>query len=168
MNRSADYWIEKLGLSEHPEGGYFARTYSSRERIAGEHLPERFGGSRAIASAIYYLLKGDRPSAFHRIKSDEMWHFYEGSSLTLHVIGHDGRWAQIHLGRDFERGEKHQALVKAGCWFGAIVDDPRSYALTGCTVAPGFEYEDMELADRAELIGQFPQHRAIIEKLTRG
>lgn len=164
--RNAAYWIEKLALQEHPEGGYFRQVYCSSERIERAALPPRFGGVRSFSTAIYFLLSGRDRSALHRIKSDELWHFYDGSPLTVHVIDPSGSYRPILLGRDCEAGQVFQAVVEAGCWFGATVDDPAAYALVGCTVAPGFDYDDFELADREALLQLYPQHRAVIERLT--
>jgi len=166
MSRDAVYWIDALQLSRHPEGGYFRRTYEARERIAREHLPERFGGPRLFATAIHYLLPGHEVSRFHRLKADEIWHFYAGSALTLYVIDDSGTLLRWKLGADPERGERFQISILGGCWFGAIVDDPASFSLLGCTVAPGFEYEDFELGDRESLLAAYPEHHWIIEKLT--
>jgi len=164
----AGYWIEKLKLIEHPEGGWYVRTYRSPLRVDTERLPAPFSGagSRVLSSAIYYLLESPRYSAFHRIKSDEMWHFYAGSALTLYVIDETGGLSLLQLGRNPEKGEAFQRMVKAGCWFGALVNELDSYTLAGCTVTPGFEYEDFEMADRKALLERYPQHRWIIEKLT--
>jgi uncharacterized protein len=159
---AASYWIEKLRLLKHPEGGYYREMYRSAESIPQQELPPRFGGARAFSTAIYFLLLGDEISAVHRIKSDEVWHFYAGSQLTIHVIDQDRAYTQIELGDDC-----FQAVVHAGCWFGATVDEPQSYALVGCTVAPGFDFADFEMANRADLFAHYPQHRAIIERLTR-
>jgi predicted cupin superfamily sugar epimerase len=135
--------------------------------IAAGHLPGRFGGARACSTAIYFLLRGDQVSRLHRIKSDEIWHFYAGGALTLTLIHPDGRLETLPLGADPERGESFQVLVPAGCWYGAAVDDPESYALVGGTVAPGFDFADFELADRQSLLAAFPQHRDAILRLTR-
>jgi predicted cupin superfamily sugar epimerase len=159
--KDAQYWIKKLQLARHPEGGYFKETYRSNETIRAAGLPPRFDEDRAFSTAIYFLLTGDDRSALHRIKSDEMWHFYAGSELTIHVIEPTGNYGQIKLG-----GDRFQAVVPAGCWFGATVEQRQAYALVGCTVAPGFDFADFELAKRDELIAQFPQHRVIIERLT--
>ena len=167
MRRDAWYWIEKLRLCQHPEGGWYARTFQSDEILDRNSLPERYPGARLVYTVIYYLLKGSEFSAFHRIKSDEVWHFYAGSGLTLYVIDKAGALHEEKLGSDPQRGESFQALVKAGCWFAARVDDPASYTLVGCTVAPGFEYEDFELAERSRLTEEYPQHKEIIERLTR-
>src|SRR5262245_29565260 len=123
MGRAAAEWIARLGLAPHPEGGFYRETYRADEVIAAEHLPPRFGGPRAWSTAIYFLLCGDQVSRLHRIKSDEVWHFYAGGALTLTLIHPDGRLETRRLGPDPERGENFQALVPAGCWYGAAVDD---------------------------------------------
>ena len=160
--RTAAEWIEALGLVAHPEGGFYRETYRSSEVIEAGGLPGRFGGARAFSTAIYFLLPGHDVSRLHRIKSDEVWHFYAGSSLTLTLIHPDGRLDAARLGP-----EAFQAIVPAGCWYGAAVDDPASYALVGGTVAPGFDFADFELAERADLLARFPQHREAIVRLTR-
>lgn len=164
--RDAKYWIEKLRLEPHPEGGYFRQTYKSDLMIAREALPG-FSGARPASTAIYFLLEGENFSAFHRLRSDEAWHFYCGSPLVVHVINAGGHYSSILLGSNPEAKQLFQAVVNAGCWFASEVQDHKSWALVGCTVAPGFEFEDFELARREELVRQFPQHRKLIERLTR-
>lgn len=166
MTKDAAYWIEKLGLLRHPEGGYYRETYRSDEVVERGALPSRFTGLRPFSTAIYFLLNGDDTSAFHRIKSDELWHFYSGSPLAIHVIDQNGEYTPIKLGCAPEQGEYFQAVVKAGSWFGASLCKPRSYALVGCTVAPGFDFDDFEMGTRDELLRLYPAHRTIIEKLT--
>lgn len=166
MTKTAAFWIGKLGLVKHPEGGYFVRTYQSGELIDGSHLPIRYGGHRTFSTAIYYLLPGNQVSRFHRIRSDEIWHFYTGSPLILYIISKQGEVLEVKLGRNPDRGESFQAIVEAGQWFGASVADRQSYSLVGCTVAPGFEYQDFELGERDGLIRDYPQHRGLIERLT--
>ena len=161
------YWIQALGLAPHPEGGYFRETYRSAEVLETRDLPARFSGPRAHSTAIYFLLPGDQISALHRIKSDEIWHFYTGTALTLTLIHPDGRLDALRLGADPPGGEAFQAVVPQGCWYGAAVDDTRSYALVGGTVSPGFGFADFELADRAALLARFPQHHEAIRRLTR-
>lgn len=195
MKESVDakYWIEKLGLEVHPEGGYFRQTYKSELRI----LPDTSGrahavaqpatnvgqpglhGSRLASTGIYFLLEGKNFSAFHRLRSDEMWHFYAGSPLVVHVLDPAGEYSPILLGGDPDAGQVFQAVVRAGCWFGAeLAQYPHSsqnrgelghpsYALVGCTVAPGFEFEDFEMARRQELEAKYPGQKEIIQKLTR-
>jgi predicted cupin superfamily sugar epimerase len=168
MTKDAEYWIEKLRLEAHPEGGYYRQTYKSDLILAKESLPGKFTGARAASTAIYFLLEGQNFSAFHRLRSDEVWHFYVESSLAVHVIDEEGRYSEILLGSDAEAGEVLQAVVKAGCWFASRVRDGKSFALVGCTVAPGFDFEDFEMGKREELVRVYPQHRGVIERLTRG
>ena len=165
--KDARYWIGKLGLEAHPEGGYFRQTYKADLILAKESLPAEFTGARAASTAIYFLLEGEEFSAFHRLRSDEVWHFHVGATLVVHVIDSDGRYAEILLGSDPDAGEVLQAVVKAGCWFASRVRDGKGFALVGCTVAPGFEFEDFEMATREELVAKYPQHRGVIERLTR-
>lgn len=164
---TAEYWIKKLHLKAHPEGGYFRETYRSSDVLEADQLPERYDAAHSFCTAIYYLLKGDQFSALHRLKTDELWHFYTGSPLTLHIISESGEYAQIELGSNFDKGEVFQTVVPAGNWFGATVDDSSSFSLVGCTVAPGFDFSDFELGNSKALIKQFPQHREVIERLTR-
>lgn len=166
MSNEAQYWVEKLNLQPHPEGGYYRETYRSEQRLLGCCLHEH-EGPRSVATTIYFLLPAEQFSALHRLRSDEIWHFYAGSPLTLHIIDPQGNLSQIKLGANAENGETFQAVVKAGCWFGATVDDSDGYTLVGCTVAPGFEFEDLELGDRQKLLERYPQHRELIERLTR-
>ncbi|MDG4553708.1 MAG: cupin domain-containing protein [Candidatus Competibacter sp.] len=112
------------------------------------------------------MLKGGQHSRLHRLKSDELWHFYSGSALTVHVLDLQGEYGAFRLGSDPAAGQRWQGVVRAGCWFGATVDGPAGFSLLGCTVAPGFDFADFELADRATLLCQYPQHAALIERLT--
>jgi predicted cupin superfamily sugar epimerase len=167
MSGNARFWIEKLGLEKHPEGGFFRETYRSAGIIPESALSGGREGARCFSTAIYYLLGGHDFSAFHRIGSDELWHFYAGSPLHIHVIDPLGNYQLVKLGNNPENGETFQATVRAGCWFGAEPADARSFALVGCTVAPGFDYRDFEMANRRDLLDRFPLHSAIINKLTR-
>jgi predicted cupin superfamily sugar epimerase len=166
MNNTANFFIEKLKLAPHPEGGYFNEIYRSSENIEKSGLPERYDGKRCFSTSIYHLLDGKQVSKFHRLKSDEIWHFYSGSALTVHLIDPDGNYTTIRLGSNVVEGEVFQAIVPAGSWFGAIIDDQNAYTLIGCTVAPGFDFSDFEMADRNSLLNSFPQYKEIIEKLT--
>jgi len=113
------------------------------------------------------LLDGSQFSAFHRLKSDEVWHFYVGSSITLYIIDKIGHLSEVQLGINSEKDEHFQVLLKAESWFAATVNDKSSFALVGCSVSPGFDYRDFELGDRKKLIETYPQHRSIIEKFTK-
>jgi predicted cupin superfamily sugar epimerase len=167
-DKTARYWIEKLQLEAHPEGGYFRQTYRSDVMIAREALPAGFAGARAASTAIYFLLEGENFSAFHRLRSDEVWHFYAGDPLVVHVISPEGSYSSILLGCELEAGQVLQAVVLAGCWFASHVADWSSFAVVGCTVAPGFDFEDFKMGEREELVARYPQHREVIERLTRG
>lgn len=162
----ASYWIEHLRLMAHPEGGYFRETYRSKETVSHEALPERYAGARTFSTAIYFLLRGTDVSAFHRIQSDEGWHFYAGTGLTLHILTPEGSYRTVGLGPNSEAGEVFQAFVPAGCWFGATVNNPAGYALVGCTVAPGFDFADFEMATHDILLQHYPEHADLIERLT--
>ena len=165
-NTDARYWIEALRLVPHPEGGYFRQTYKSDLVISRENLPE-IPGPRAASTAIYFLLEGENFSAFHRLRSDEMWHFYAGSPLVVHVISPEGDYSTILLGNDAECGQVFQAVVRAGSWFASHVRDWKGWALVGCTVAPGFEFEDFEMGSREQLVREYPQHAHLITRLSR-
>lgn len=166
-DRDATYWMEKLGLERHPEGGYFRQTYRADVEIAQEALPARFTGPRRASTAIYFLLEAGDFSAFHRLRSDEVWHFYAGSPLIVHVIEPAGAYSRIDLGSGTDNREVFQCMVRAGCWFGSELVEGGSYALVGCTVAPGFDFEDFEMGKRLELMRAYPEHRRVIERLTR-
>jgi len=165
--KNAEYWINKLGMNKHPEGGYFAEVFRSEGVIKKEHLPERYSGDRNYSTSIYFLITDREFSAFHRIKSDEIWHFYFGSPVTVHIIDKEGKYSVIKLGNDPEKGETIQAVFPAGIWFAGEVTEKDGYALFGCTVAPGFDYDDFELGKRGELAKEFPSMSEVITKLTR-
>ena len=164
--KSAEYWIEKLKLQKHPEGGWFKEVYKSDEKILKDHLHKRFSGARHHSTSIYFLLSGNEFSAFHRIKSDELWHFYEGSAITVHMIDENGKYSKALVGNNFDNGEAFQNVVPHGVWFASELSDKNSYALVGCTVAPGFDFEDFEMGDRDTLLKMFPMHKEIITRLT--
>jgi len=163
---SAGYWINTLELQPHPEGGHYRETYRAGGRIPATGRPGDCDGPRAYSTAIYFLLQGREISSLHRLKSDELWHFYTGATLTLHLLDPRGGHHQIRLGDDPTTGSSFQACIPAGTWFGAMVDDPASFTLVGCTVAPGFDFTDFELGRRQALRQQFPQHADIIKALT--
>lgn len=154
MNPEARQWIDKLKLQPHPEGGWYSETYRSDQMV---DTPR---GRRPAGTAIYFLLTGQEVSHLHRLQADELWHYYAGGPLALHLIHHDGyealRLGPTHL----------MQCVPANVWIGASLDYPHNYTLVGCTMAPGFDFADFELADRATLLDRFPQYPALIERLT--
>lgn len=154
--------VQQLALLPHPEGGWYRETYRAAERISAQALPPRFKAPRVHSTAIYFLLHGGTFSAFHRIKSDELWHFYAGDPLTIHVLHLNGRREDLELGPG-----RFQQVVPAGAWFASRVMKPDGFTLAGCTVAPGFDFADFEMATRAALIKQHPKHAELIRELTR-
>jgi predicted cupin superfamily sugar epimerase len=157
--------INHYQLLPHPEGGYYKETYRSAANIPQAAVPEQFSGARSISTAIYFLLLKDLFSAFHRIKSDECWHFYEGDSLHVHVLHLNGEYELIKLGRDSANGEVYQAIVPAGAWFAS--ESMGQYSFVGCTVAPGFDFNDFELAKEANLTENYPCYAELIKRLCR-
>jgi uncharacterized protein len=159
--------IKLYNLQPHPEGGYYAQTYRSSETIAVAALPNRFAGDRCFSTAIYFLLEQRQFSAFHRIKSDELWHFYSGVGLHIYVIHPDGRGEVLKLGSDIQNGYSFQQLVPAGCWFASAPVTETDFSFVGCTVAPGFDFDDFELAVKESLLNKYSQHTDWINKLSR-
>lgn len=160
-----DFWISNLGLEPHPEGGFFKGTFSSEERVSDEQLSVRYEGKRKLYTSIYFLLTSENISHFHRLKSDELWYFHAGSSLTVHVIHEDGSYEELKLGLNVEEGEVLQALVPKNSIFGSSVMEKDSFALVGCMVSPGFEFQDFEMFTQDDLLAKYPQHREIILKM---
>lgn len=159
--------VDKYSLQPHPEGGWYKQTYKSTESVAAAALPERFGGDRPFSTAIYFLLEQGNFSAFHRIKSDECWHFYAGDTLQVYVIQQDGTLKIISLGQAIENNELFQYVVPANCWFASRPAPGSAFSFVGCTVAPGFDFADFELANADVLSKEYPQHAAIIRELCR-
>jgi predicted cupin superfamily sugar epimerase len=154
--------IARLGLQPHPEGGHYRETYRASERL---HRPA-LGVERAASTAIYYLLSGDAFSAWHRIASDEIWHFHAGGPLFVHVLDAEGRLLTHRLGNAVvDEQASFQAVVPAGCWFAAERVSAARYTLVGCTVAPGFEFADFELGDAERLAAEHPAHAGLIAQL---
>ena len=160
---TAQEWIDRLKLERHPEGGWYREWYRSALSIPVKALGARGDGVRAAATSIYYLLEPGDFSAFHRIRSDEIWHHLGGDPLQVEQIGRDGCAQSLLLGGDVG---VPAGVVLAGTWFGARPVGP-GYALVGCTVSPGFEFEDFEMAERERLIQVYPQHEELIAGLTR-
>lgn len=163
---SAKYWIEKLQLQKHPEGGWFKEIYRSDEMIPADALPTGFSGSRSISTSIYYLLEGEDFSAFHRIKSDELWHFYTGTSAIEIISIEKGKIRKQFLGNNPRENQCFQIIVPKNTWFVARLVNKHGFALAGCTVSPGFHFDDFEMANQ-ELIGQNPEIEKEIVGLIR-
>lgn len=159
--------IEKLKLLPHPEGGYYKETYRSSGLIQSENLGHAFTEARNYATSIYFMLTSDTFSAFHKINQDEIWHFYDGSPILLHVISDSGNHTQQIIGKDLFNGQNPQIVVPANHWFAATVINKNDYSLVGCGVSPGFDFKDFTLPTREQLLQKFPQHEEIITALTR-
>jgi predicted cupin superfamily sugar epimerase len=157
------------------EGGYYVETYRAAEQIKKAALPINLSGDRSIATAILYLLTADTFSLLHRLKSDEIFHFYLGDPVTMLHLHPDGSTELITLGHDILNGQKIQTLVPKNSWQGAFINEScpeRSrgsgqFALMGCTVAPGFDPDDYQQADRVQLVKQYPSRKDLITRLTR-
>ena len=177
--------IEFLQLKPHPqEGGFYRETYRSSENFSvlpprytaaaggetatGKTALDKTTGSRCFSTAIYYLVTGEHCSLLHKLCSDEVYHFYLGSAVTLLMLHPNGEGERRYLGNNVSGGEQPQAVVPRGVWQGLCIEkgDKDSFALLGTTVAPGFEFEDNEVAERAALVAKYSQFAELICKLT--
>ena len=164
---AAEEIVRALGLEPHArEGGCFAETYRADETIAAAALPARYGGERRISTAIYYLLTPEGFSAIHRLRSDEVYHFYAGDPVELLQLRADGTGEVIILGTDLARGMRPQAVVPGGSWQGSRLADNGRFALMGTTMAPGFDSADFEAGERAALVRAYPAFGGLIRVLT--
>lgn len=157
-------YVKLLNLQPHPEGGYYSESYRCANTFDGAG---DFPAGRKWATAIYFLIEKGNFSAFHRIRSDETWHFYAGDPLEVIEIDGKGALKTTLVGSDINNGMQLQYTVPAGVWFASRVYKEGNFSLVGCTVAPGFDYADFELAERAKLIADYPHHKDIITSLTR-
>lgn len=165
IKHDAAYYVSKLGLDPHPEGGYYKRTFESEEQTTDQELTVNFEGKRKLYTSIYFLLGSNDISHFHRLKSDELWYYHAGSPLTVHVIDEHGEYKEYRLGINLENGEVPQVLVPKNSIFGSSVKDPDTFSLVGCMVSPGFEFRDFELFTQDELLAKYPQYKDVIMKL---
>ena len=149
--KDANYFIEKLDMTAHPEGGYYKESFISAENITDSDLTTTFEDKRILWTSIYFLLRNGEVSNFHRLKSDEMWYYHSGSPLTIYMITPEGELITEQLGLDIEKGEKPQVLVPKNYIFGSAMNN-KGYALVGCMVSPGFEFRDFELFERDTLL----------------
>lgn len=155
--KSAQYYIEKLGMTPHVEGGYFKQSILSKDF---------FREDKKLFSSIYFLLETGEVSHFHRLTSDEMWYYHDGQPLTIYMITPEGELITKQLGLDIEKGEVPQVLVPKGYIFGSSMNND-GFALVGCMVAPAFTFDDFELFERRDLLNMYPNLEDIIKKLTR-
>jgi predicted cupin superfamily sugar epimerase len=163
---TAEDVIRALSLEPLPgEGGFFRETYRSRLQIPGADLPG-YDGQRAASTAIYYLLTPETFSTMHRLRGDEVFHFYAGDPVEMLQLWPDGRTAIVVIGADIFGGVSPQVIVPAGVWQGSRLIDGGRFALLGTTMAPGYAVADSELGDRAELVRRFPERASMIVALT--
>jgi predicted cupin superfamily sugar epimerase len=158
MKLEIEKLINQLGLIPHPEGGFYKETYRSIETCIDE--------TRNLKTAIYFLLRSEDVSHFHRIKSDEIWYFHAGSPLVVHSIDTNGNYFEQKVGINLLEGELPQYLVPKNTIFGSSVLEKNSFSLVSCSVSPGFDFEDFELFKRDELIEKYPRYKDIITRLT--
>lgn len=157
MMRTAEYYIEKLKMEPHIEGGYFKECLLSKDTLDGD---------RNLWSSIYFLIQEGEVSNLHVLKSDEVWYFHDGQPLTIYMISPEGELSAPKLGLNIEKGELPQLVVPKGYIFGAAKEG-EGYSLVGCMVAPCFKYEEFYLCSRQELLEKYPQYEDIILRLTR-
>ena len=160
---------ELLGLRPHPrEGGWYVRTYEAAELVAAEAFGDgRYAGPRRTGTAIFYLLEPTTFSEMHRLRSDEVFHFYAGDVVEMLQLKADGSGAMVLIGNDLLRGQKPQVVVERGVWQGSRMVEGGQWALLGCTVSPGFEFEDYEPGERVKLSVGWPEFAEEIAALTR-
>jgi len=164
---NAEELIRLLNLQPHPrEGGWFRETYRADEQIAPAALPPRYRGARAAGTAIYYLLTPNTFSALHRLASDEIFHFYLGGPVRMLQLFPDGQGKMLVLGPDLAAGQNPLVVVPRGVWQGSFLEPGGSFALLGCTVAPGFDYADYQEGECAELLTRYPAFAEMIRRLT--
>lgn len=164
---TAQELIDLLHLQPHPkEGGFFRETYRAAELIKAAALPGHYGADRCPGTAIYYLLTPHTFSALHRLASDEIFHFYLGDPVTMLQLEEGGLGRTLTLGPNLPAGQQVQVVVPRGIWQGSFLQPGGSFALLGCTVAPGFEYADYETGNRAQLCAQYPAFADLIKRLT--
>ena len=156
--------IARLGLAQHPERGHYAETYRAQLQLGG--LPH--GAPRAASTAIYFLVTRAQPTTYlHRLRSDEVFHLYEGGPLDVLLLRDGESGTVARLGLDVAVGERPQIVIPTGTWFAVELAAGATHCLFGCTVAPGFDFADFELAQGPELAAKFPTHAARIARMTR-
>lgn len=148
------------------EGGFFVETYRSGHPIPTDSLPRGYPGTRSTATAIYYLLTPETCSSLHRLRGDEIYHFYLGDPVEMLQLHPDGRGEVLTLGTDLRAGMRPQVVAPAGVWQGSRLLPGGQFALMGTTMAPGFEFEDYESASRELLLAQYPNFAERITALT--
>ena len=165
--QNAEYWINKLNLLPHPEGGYYKQIYKSNEEILKAGLPKRYKSNRSFLTSIYYLLENNHISKFHKLKSDEIWYYHLGNPVKAHIFNEKGLYSENVLGKQIDKNQSPQVIFLKNSWFAAeVIQGNDDYSLIGCAVAPGFEFEDFELGKRENLQLKFPEYSELIDKFS--
>lgn len=164
---NAQQYIRHLSLQPHPEGGYYREVYRSAGTLSADCLPPGFDGKRHFCTSIYYLLEEGDFSAFHRINSDELWHFYAGGTLVLHLLDENFGYQQLLLGDALLDQNQFQVVMPSGVWFAAEPAPGTGFTLAGCTVSPGFDFRDFQMAKGEALQLRYPEHKELITRLCR-
>ena len=154
---------KKYNLLPHPEGGFYSQTFKSDLSVTAPF------GPRSASTAIYFLITPGSVSRLHRLQADEVWHFYLGDPMTIIELKPDGSTCSTILGSDIiNTNQVCQHVVRAGTWFGSYPNEGSHYSFVGCTVAPGFEFEDFEMGSRKKLVGEYGEVEEEIVRLTEG
>jgi predicted cupin superfamily sugar epimerase len=164
--KTAEYYIQKLGMTRHIEGGAYKENYRAALVLPRASLTPAHQGARNASTSIYFLLSHGEFSAFHLLASDEILHFYDGDPIHIYEIDPAGQMHCHKLGRDLEQGESFRVVIPGGSWFALRCERENGFGLIGCTVAPGFDFADFQLDDRAMLLQRFPQHSQLINEMT--
>jgi uncharacterized protein len=164
---TADYFISKLGLEPHIEGGYFKEIYRNSYLFSDEGYSHIFEGNRSLSTTIYFLLKSGQVSSFHKLKFDEIWFYHYGCPIIIHTIDNKGEYKSLRLGLNIENGEMPQVLIPGGVIFGAAPSENESFSLVSCLVSPGFDFKDFILYKQKDLCLLYPKHKDIICKLNK-
>ncbi len=167
MLKTPEFWVKHYEMLPHPEGGYYKEIYRSTETINSIGLPSQYCGDRCFATSIYFLLEKNDYSSFHKVLSDEIWNYHDGGTLILKYIDSEGEIITQKLGNNPDNDEKFQVIIPANHWFCAYPENHEIYTLSGCYVAPGFDFADFELAKKLDLLINYPQHAELIQKYTR-
>jgi predicted cupin superfamily sugar epimerase len=164
MSNTSSFWIQHLGLTPHPEGGYFKEVYRNENLISDVELSRTYSGKRNLATSIYFMLESGQVSKLHRLQSDEIWYFHHGAPIKVHVF--DDQYSTYILGTNYQLNQLLQLIIPAGAIFGAEVIGTKTFSILGCMVSPGFHFDDFELISFQEMKTLFPTYKSIIEKLT--
>jgi len=160
MNSRVAELVCRFSLQPHPEGGFYARQFESPIKVLHPMIADAI---RPMYTSIYYLMTASNHSSWHRLRTDEMWHFYEGDPMHIHMLYPSGEYQVKRLCAHGEE-MRFQWVVPAGVWFAVSSEGPLGYSFTGCSLAPGFDFDDFELADASDLQSQYPAHQKIIDQ----